>query len=115
MRPGSVVVIGARALTLITNIVIADVQTGAVIVDIAIAQGGNSEPARPTTHAEPAFLVGPCSGNERIRRKNHPKCAQVALNSEISSQRLRALMASVKSRPIGWPPAHERACPPRVS
>ncbi len=52
-------VAGARAPVLVTNQMIATMAQGSVIVDIAIDQGGNSEPARQTTHAEPAFTSGP--------------------------------------------------------
>jgi alanine dehydrogenase len=36
---------------------VAEMKPGAVIVDVAIDQGGCIETARPTTHSEPAYTV----------------------------------------------------------
>jgi alanine dehydrogenase len=55
---GAVLVAGARAPTLIRREDLAVMQKdGPVIVDIAIDQGGCVETSRPTTHAEPTFVV----------------------------------------------------------
>src|SRR4051812_14605447 len=54
---GAVLVPGARAPKLIPNSIVAHMKSGAVLVDIAIDQGGCFEDSRPTTHDEPTFAV----------------------------------------------------------
>ena len=54
---GAVLVPGARAPKLVTNSLVAHMKPGAVLVDIAIDQGGCFEDSRPTTHDEPTFTV----------------------------------------------------------
>ncbi len=55
---GAVLVPGARAPKLISNELVARMKPGSVLVDIAIDQGGCFEASRPTTHADPTFMVG---------------------------------------------------------
>ena len=54
---GAVLVPGAKAPTLISNSLVAQMKSGAVLVDIAIDQGGCFEDSRPTTHDDPTFVV----------------------------------------------------------
>ncbi len=54
---GAVLVPGAEAPKLITAGMVADMQRGSVIVDVAIDQGGCAETSRPTTHADPTYVV----------------------------------------------------------
>jgi alanine dehydrogenase len=54
---GAVLIPGARAPKLISRAMLADMQPGAVIVDVAIDQGGCIETARPTTHSDPIYEV----------------------------------------------------------
>lgn len=54
---GAVLVPGARAPKLVTNELVSRMRPGAVLVDIAIDQGGCFEDSRPTTHADPTFHV----------------------------------------------------------
>jgi alanine dehydrogenase len=53
----SVLVPGAAAPKLISPETVKAMKPGAVIVDIAIDQGGCSETSRPTTHSAPTYLV----------------------------------------------------------
>jgi alanine dehydrogenase len=53
---GAVLVPGAAAPRLITRDLLARMKPGAVIVDVAIDQGGFCETSRPTTHAQPTFV-----------------------------------------------------------
>lgn len=48
---------GAKAPKLVTNDTVAQMKPGAVLVDIAIDQGGCFEDSRPTTHDDPTFTV----------------------------------------------------------
>ncbi|HYD97402.1 MAG TPA: alanine dehydrogenase [Noviherbaspirillum sp.] len=54
---GGVLVPGAAAPKLVTRDMISRMKKGAVVVDVAIDQGGCFETSRPTTHAEPTFVV----------------------------------------------------------
>lgn len=54
---GAVLLPGARTPRLITTQMVKQMRTGAVIVDVAIDQGGCVETSRPTTHADPTFVV----------------------------------------------------------
>jgi alanine dehydrogenase len=54
---GAVLVHGAKAPKLVSNEQVKGMKPGAVLVDIAIDQGGCFEDSRATTHAEPTFKV----------------------------------------------------------
>ncbi|MEE4022798.1 alanine dehydrogenase [Gordonia sp. PKS22-38] len=54
---GAVLVPGAKAPVLVSNDLVAQMKPGAVLVDIAIDQGGCFEDSRPTTHDDPTFTV----------------------------------------------------------
>lgn len=54
---GAVLVPGAKAPRLITRKMLATMKPGAVLVDVAIDQGGCFETSRPTTHADPIYDV----------------------------------------------------------
>jgi alanine dehydrogenase len=54
---GSVLIPGAAAPKLITADTVKAMKPGAVIVDIAIDQGGCAATSRPTTHSAPTFIV----------------------------------------------------------
>jgi alanine dehydrogenase len=54
---GAVLVPGAKAPTLVSDELAARMKPGAVLVDIAVDQGGCFENTRPTTHADPTFRV----------------------------------------------------------
>ena len=54
---GGVLIPGAAAPKLVTRDMIARMKQGAVVVDVAIDQGGCFETSRPTTHADPTFVV----------------------------------------------------------
>jgi alanine dehydrogenase len=52
-----VLIPGAAAPKLVTRDMLATMKPGAVLVDVAIDQGGCFETSRATTHAEPTFVV----------------------------------------------------------
>jgi alanine dehydrogenase len=54
---GGVLIPGAAAPKIVTKAMVAKMKKGAVIVDVAIDQGGCIETARPTTHTDPSFVV----------------------------------------------------------
>ncbi len=54
---GAVLIPGALAPKLVTRAMIAGMKEGAVVVDVAIDQGGCFETSHPTTHSDPVFVV----------------------------------------------------------
>jgi len=54
---GGVLIPGAEAPKLVTAEMVRNMKPGAVIVDVAIDQGGCCETSKPTTHAEPTYIV----------------------------------------------------------
>ncbi|MBQ2421424.1 MAG: alanine dehydrogenase [Flavobacteriales bacterium] len=54
---GSVLIPGAKAPKLIRREMLKDMKKGAVIVDVAVDQGGCAETCRPTTHNDPTFEI----------------------------------------------------------
>jgi alanine dehydrogenase len=54
---GAVLIPGASAPKLIPRAMLSSMHKGAVIVDVAVDQGGCVETSRPTTHSNPTFVV----------------------------------------------------------
>tara|TARA_B100001769_G_scaffold274624_1_gene273489 strand:+ start:622 stop:1734 length:1113 start_codon:yes stop_codon:yes gene_type:complete len=54
---GGVLIPGAEAPKLITKNMIKKMKRGSVVVDVAIDQGGCIETSKPTTHAEPTYVI----------------------------------------------------------
>ena len=54
---GAVLITGARAPVLVTAAMVATMKEGAVIVDVAVDQGGSVETIRPTTLLDPTYVV----------------------------------------------------------
>ncbi|MBM3516582.1 MAG: alanine dehydrogenase [Alphaproteobacteria bacterium] len=54
---GAVLVTGAAAPKLVTRRMVEQMKRGSVLVDVAIDQGGCFETSRPTSHAEPTYVV----------------------------------------------------------
>ncbi len=79
----AVLIRGARAPKVVTAEMVASMQRGSVVVDVAIDQGGAVETSRPTTHHEPTFVhdgvVHYCVAN---MPGAVPRTATAALNNE---------------------------------
>jgi len=54
---GTVLIPGAAAPKLVTRAMLKTMKPGSVLVDVSIDQGGCFETSRPTTHAEPTFVI----------------------------------------------------------
>ena len=52
----SIYIPGKRAPKLVTREMVRSMKQGAVLVDVAIDQGGSSETSRPTTHTDPTYI-----------------------------------------------------------
>jgi alanine dehydrogenase len=54
---GAVLIPGGRAPLLVTRPMLSQMRQGAVIVDVAVDQGGCIETTRPTTHSDPIYVI----------------------------------------------------------
>jgi len=54
---GAVLIPGAKAPKLITREMLKEMKDGAVLIDVAVDQGGCIETCRPTTHEDPTFVI----------------------------------------------------------
>jgi alanine dehydrogenase len=54
---GAVLVPGALAPKLVSRELVARMKPGAVVVDVAVDQGGCFETTKPTTHSNPVYVV----------------------------------------------------------
>lgn len=54
---GAVLIPGAKAPHLITKDMLKDMKPGAVMVDVAVDQGGCIETCKPTTHEDPIYII----------------------------------------------------------
>lgn len=54
---GAVYVHGRRAPMLVTEAMVASMEPGSVLVDVAVDQGGCIETIRPTTHSDPTYVL----------------------------------------------------------
>jgi alanine dehydrogenase len=54
---GAVLIPGATAPKIVTRAMVAEMKKGAVIVDVAIDQGGCVETSKPTSHSNPSYVV----------------------------------------------------------
>jgi alanine dehydrogenase len=54
---GGVLIPGASAPKLVSQLLVSQMRPGAVLVDVAIDQGGCFETSHPTTHEDPVYLV----------------------------------------------------------
>ena len=57
MVVGAVLIPGASAPKLVSKAQLLTMKRGAVLIDVAIDQGGCFETSRPTTHDEPTFMI----------------------------------------------------------
>jgi alanine dehydrogenase len=54
---GGVYISGRRAPVLVSEAMVSRMESGSVVVDVAVDQGGCVETIRPTTHADPTYLL----------------------------------------------------------
>lgn len=54
---GAVLIHGAKAPHLITRDMLKEMNSGTVLVDVAVDQGGCIETCKPTTHEDPTFII----------------------------------------------------------
>jgi alanine dehydrogenase len=82
---GAVLITGGRAPCLITRDMLPTMRKGAVLVDVAVDQGGCIETTRPTTHSNPTYeidgIVHYCVAN---MPGAVPRTSTFALNNETA-------------------------------
>jgi alanine dehydrogenase len=54
---GAVLIPGAKAPSLVTKDMLSTMREGSVLVDVSVDQGGCIETTRPTTHADPTYVI----------------------------------------------------------
>lgn len=97
---GAVLVPGAAAPKLVSRAQLALMQPGAVLVDVAIDQGGCFETSRPTTHAAPIYEV---DGIVHYCVANMPGAAARSATQALGNATLPFVLALANK---GW----KRAC-----
>jgi alanine dehydrogenase len=97
---GAVLIPGARAPHLITKEMLKLLPKGAVLVDVAIDQGGCFETSRPTTHADPVYEV---DGILHYCVANIPGAVPYTSTLALTNA---TLPYAVKLADLGW----EKAC-----
>jgi alanine dehydrogenase len=75
---GGVLIPGASAPKIVTRQMVSRMKKGAVIVDVAIDQGGCIETAKPTTHSDPSFLVVPNTSTLALTNATFPYVLRLA-------------------------------------
>ena len=97
---GSVLIPGAKAPKLIRKEMLKNMKKGAVIVDVAVDQGGCAETCRPTTHNDPTFEV---DGVVHYCVANMPGAVPVTSTAALTNA---TLPYAVKLANKGW----KKAC-----
>ena len=73
-----VLIPGAEAPKLITKAMLPAMKSGSVIVDVAIDQGGSVETSRPTTHAEPTYVIDGVAAHVHLRAEQRDTAGRAA-------------------------------------
>ena len=112
---GAVLVPGAAAPKLVTREMLACMKPGAVLVDVAIDQGGCFETSHATTHADPTYVVDGivhyCVANMpgAVARDQH-LCAQQRDLAARAANRRHGLASRAEGQPA---PGRRAQCPRR--
>jgi alanine dehydrogenase len=104
---GAVLVPGARAPKLVSRELVARMKPGAVVVDVAVDQGGCFETTKPTTHSDPVYVVNgvlhycvanmpgvvPCTSTIALKNDTLPYLLRLANQGIASALRADAGLA----------------------
>ena len=103
---GAVLIPGAAAPKLVTREDLSLMKKGSVIVDVAVDQGGCVETCKPTTHADPTFVVDDvlhyCVANMpgAVPQTSTVALTNATLDWTLTLARLGAAAAIKESRPL---------------
>lgn len=106
---GAVLLRGRKAPRLISGHLVGQMQPGSVIVDVCIDQGGCVETARPTTHAQPTYVV---DGVVHYCVTNMPGAVSRTSTAALSNATLpyvRSLAGMGLQRFLDTSPGHRKA------
>ena len=107
---GAVLVHGARAPYVVRREQLALMKPGAVLVDVAIDQGGCFETSRPTTHHDPTFEV---DGITHYCVANMPGAVPITSTYALTNATLPYVIALADHGVAGGDPARPRPAPGR--
>lgn len=93
---GAVLVPGARTVRLVRREQLALLRSGSVLVDISIDQGGCFETSRPTTHADPTYIV---DGVVHYRVTNMPGAVPATSSRALTNATLGYILALAELGP----------------
>ncbi len=93
---GAVLVHGAKAPKLVTRDMLKTMKPGAVMVDVAIDQGGCFETSQPTTHTEPTYVI---DGVVHYCVANMPGAVPLTSTMALTNA---TLPYAVKLADLGW-------------
>jgi len=96
---GAVLIPGAKAPRLVTRSMLKSMKPGAILVDVAIDQGGCFETSKPTTHADPVYTV---DGILHYAVANIPGAVARTATRALTNATLPYALALADS---GWQPA----------
>ena len=85
-----VLIPGAEAPKLVTRAMLPQMKRGSVIVDVAIDQGGSAETSRPTTHADPTYVI---DGVVHYMVANMPGNATLAFAVQLANKGWRRALS----------------------
>ena len=97
---GSVLVPGAKAPKIITKNMLDKMESGTVLVDVAVDQGGCFETCRETTHQEPVYLI---DGKVHYCVTNIPGAVPMTSTNALNNATLSYIQLIAD---LGW----EKAC-----
>ena len=97
---GSVLVPGAKAPKIITKNMLDKMESGTVLVDVAVDQGGCFETCRETTHQEPVYLI---DGKVHYCVTNIPGAVPMTSTNALNNATLSYIQLIAN---LGW----EKAC-----
>ena len=97
---GSVLVPGAKAPKIITKNMLDKMESGTVLVDVAVDQGGCFETCRETTHQEPVYLI---DGKVHYCVTNIPGAVPMTSTNALNNATLSYIQLIAE---LGW----EKAC-----
>jgi alanine dehydrogenase len=93
----TVLVVGDRAPLIVSRALLRRMKRGAVVVDIAIDQGGTLETSRPTTHASPYFVE---EGIVHYCVSNMPAAVPRTATSALAAATLPHVLKMARSGPV---------------
>ena len=95
---GAVLLAGAKAPKLIKREHLKKMKEGAVIVDVSIDQGGIAETSKPTTHADPVYVV---DGVVHYCVANMPGAVPVTSTAALTNATLPYILEVADQTPLG--------------